>query len=246
MSEVAQPDNPNNESLNAEAKPIEELTAAATEQPTESDPAANGPSEQLSPETSAPAKAESQPEAVSEGSDADVHASEEAAVAAGADDAPATETPASEATAETATESSDTHSHEATASDEPQPQESGATPHEAVKKHHEEHDSIFASDEAMHAQVAQASDAAPQAEAGSAEPAKESDSPITLPPEVLAECKAKTLGRLLEESQRKATYVTNLISLLEEGATDSVYCQIPQGTHRQYGRAGYSRVARAV
>src|SRR5262249_17716008 len=43
--------------------------------------------------------------------------------------------------------------------------------------------------------------------------------PTTLPPEVRAECMAKTLGRLLEETQRKSTYVTNLVSLMEEGAT---------------------------
>jgi|GEM_PF-100123 len=132
-----------------------------------------------------------------------------------------TETPTESSTETTQTPSAEAHTEEPAAESAPEPPSIAASSQPAPA--HEDADSIFASDTSIPHESAEgetASAATSQADGDPGKPesekAAEPDSPIMIPPEVLAECKAKTLGRLLEETQRKSTYVTNLISLLEQ------------------------------
>jgi len=195
MSDVAQPDNQQHETQpeTQEAEnptPAVETNAEVAEVAEVNDTPSVAAAEASAPETVETASTENSTESSSE----------------------TTETASAEEHAETPAAASEAEPEPVAAASQPAPS-------------HDDSDSIFASDTSIPHESAEAHET-PEAAAASSqadgdpgkpEAAKEQDSPITIPPEVLAECKAKTLGRLLEESQRKSTYVTNLISLLEEG-----------------------------
>ncbi|HZS49159.1 MAG TPA: Tex-like N-terminal domain-containing protein, partial [Blastocatellia bacterium] len=204
MSEVEQPENLQPEAKETEASVPEHASASEPAEHDAHHDAHNG-SQETTPVT---AESASESHVADEPASASDTAATESPVETESQQSTATETAAAEPASESVQETS--------AQEDAAPAEPTAVSHETGGHDEHEHDSVFASDSSIaHAKAGEAE----STDASAGEHAKEHEAPITLPPEVRAELMAKTLGRLLEETQRKSTYVTNLISLLEEGAT---------------------------